>query len=159
GRLHSLPDDQRRQSPALLNAVAKLEALAGELGAAERDFQVAANHVTDMQAQAECHANLYQVHLERRHLAEALEALRRAAARDPERFAPFPLAKYEPENILRHDAFGVSFLCRHRTSAVTVIVRTLRPEVLDRSVADVFHEAQVLEALEQPAVLRLRDCD
>src|SRR5262249_11472054 len=70
-----------------------------------------------------------------------------------------PFSKYDPEGILRSDAFGVVFLCRHRTSAGMAQVRTLWPEVIDRPIADLFHEAQTLETLEQPAILRLRDCD
>src|SRR5262249_29031377 len=35
----------------------------------------------------------------------------------------------------------------------------LRTDCLERDVADVFREAQVLEELEHPAIIRLRDCD
>jgi tetratricopeptide (TPR) repeat protein len=158
-RFRNASEEQRRQAPALLNGLAKLEALAGDFEQALRDFQLVAALTSDPRAQAEAHANTYQVALERRAWPDALAALTRAAALDADRFAPFPLAKYEPESIQRVDTFGVAFLCRHRTSAVTVKVRTLWPEVLARGVAEIFHEAQVLESLEQPANVRLRDCD
>src|SRR5262249_26718443 len=39
GRYRGLPEEQRRQLPALLNALGKLEVLAGDFGAAQQDFQ------------------------------------------------------------------------------------------------------------------------
>ena len=158
-RFRAAPDEERRKAPALLNGIAKLEAAAGNFDLAYRAFTTVGNHVVDPLGQAEAFANVYQVALERKQWSEALAALRRAAARDPERFAPFPITKYEPEAIIRSDAFGVSFLCRHRTSANTVEVRSLHAEVLARPITDVFQEAQLVEGLEHPAVVRVRDCD
>src|SRR5262249_20228960 len=89
----------------------------------------------------------------------ALAALRRAASREPDRFAPFPIALYEPEAVLRTDAFGVWFLCRHRTAATLVEVHALYADVVDRTVPDVFREAQALAGIEQPALLRQREPD
>jgi len=158
-RFRAAPDEERRKAPALLNALAKLEAAAGNFDLAYRAFTTVGNHVSDPLAQAEAFANVYQIALERKQWSEALAALRRAAARDPERFAPFPITKYEPEAIIRSDAFGVSFLCRHRTSAVPVEVRSLRIEVLARSIHDIFQETQLVEGLDHPAIVRVRDCD
>ncbi|MBL8799988.1 MAG: tetratricopeptide repeat protein, partial [Planctomycetia bacterium] len=158
-RYRAASEELRKQAPALLNTLGKLQALAGDFESAQHDFQAVAALVADSRAQAEAYFNAYQAALERGQRPEALTLLKRAVALEPERFAPFPLTKYDPESILRHDGFGVTFLCKHRTSTTTVEVRTLRPEVLDRAIPDLFHEAQELEALEQPAILRLRDCD
>jgi len=158
-RFRERGEDEQQTAPALFNAIGKLAALAGDLEGAWADFQRAANYVSDLQTQAELHHNAYVASLELRRWPDALAALCRAAARDPERFAPFPLAKYEPESILRADGFGVAFLCRQRTSGTSIVVRALRPEVLERSIAEVFHEAQVLDTLEFSAIARLRDCD
>jgi tetratricopeptide (TPR) repeat protein len=158
-RFRAAPDDQRKQAPALLNALAKLQALASDFQSAERDLQSVAALVPEPIAQAEVQANIFQCAIERRHGTDALTALKKAASLDPDRFAPFPLSKYEPEAILRSDAFGVVFLCRQRTSASVFQVRTLWLDVLDRAIADVFQEARTLETLEQPAILHLRDCD
>jgi serine/threonine protein kinase len=158
-RYRALPVADREAMPALLNAIGKLEVVAGEFEAAQRDFQQVAGLVPDAQARAEVCANAYQAALERRNWPEALEALKQAAALDPERFAPFPLAKFEPERILGAGGFGVAFLCRNRHSGSRVVIKTLRGDNLDRDLNEVFAEAQVLEELEHPAIIRLRDCD
>ena len=158
-RLHEVPDEDLREFPALINAVGKLEAVAGDLDSAYDDLQKAVLLISELQVQAQVFANAYYVTLEQQKLEEALGNLNRAAARDPERYAPFPLTKYEAEQILRYDGFGVVFLCRHRNAGTNVVVRLLRTDVLERGVTDLFHDAQVLDTLEYPAIARLRDCD
>jgi hypothetical protein len=158
-RYRALPDDDRRRLPDLLNAVGKLEVAAGLFDAARRDFDEAARLSTDEQARAEAHYHAYSAALEQSEWPAALASLQQAAALDPARFAPFPLGKYEPERILGAGGFGVAFLCRNRHSGVRVVVKALRQDTLERTVADVFREARVLEELEHPAVIRLRDCD
>jgi serine/threonine protein kinase len=159
GRYRALPEGQRRQMPALLNAIGKLEVLTGDFEAAQSDFQSVATLVHDPPAQAEADYNTYQAALERRQWPQALAALQRAAEADPARFEPFPLAKYEPLRILGAGGFGVAFLCRHRNSGSSVVLKTLRLDNLDRDPAQVFAEAQVLEELAHPSIIRLRDCD
>src|SRR5262249_49567726 len=53
----------------------------------------------------------------------------------------------------------VAFLCKHRRLDSPVVVKSLRLDGLQRDVAEVFREARVLEALDHPAIIRLRDCD
>lgn len=158
-RYRALPEAQRAQLPALLNALGKLEVAAGELDAAQQDFQALAGMTSDAAARAEARYHAYLTALERQQWAEALEALRQAAALDPARWSLFPSAKYESERILGAGGFGVAFLCRHRHSGSRLVVKALRGEVLDRGVATVFREAQVLETLAHPGIIRLRDCD
>jgi serine/threonine protein kinase len=158
-RFRALPPEQQERLPALLNSLAQLEAAAGDFDAAQKDFQQVATLVSDRTAQAEAHHNAYGVALEKGDSPAALEALKKAAALDPGRFAPFPLSKYEPERILGAGGFGVAFLCRNRHVGNRVVVKALRTDSLERQVADVFREARVLEELEHPAIIRLRDCD
>jgi serine/threonine protein kinase len=158
-RYRALPREEQRRLPALLNGLGVLEVAAGEFDAAQRDFQEVASLVDDARAKAEAHYNAYEAALERRDWAAALAALHQAAALDAGRFAPFPLAKYEPVQVLGAGGFGVVFLCRNRHSGSRVVVKALRLEGLDRAVADVFREARVLEELDHPAIIRLRDCD
>jgi WD40 repeat protein len=159
GRFRALPADEQQRLPALLNSVAQLEVAAGDLDGAQRDFRALTGLVVDRAARAEAQHNLFTAALEKQDFAAALEALVQAAQLDPERFAPCPLGKYEPEGILGAGGFGIALLCRNRHSGVRVVVKTLRLEVLERHVADVFREARVLEELDHPAVIRLRDCD
>jgi serine/threonine protein kinase len=155
----SLPANERRRMPALLNAVGKLEVVSGEFEAAERDFQEARGLVDDPKARAEVDYNSYRASLERRGWDEAMRSLRSAAAGDPERFSPFPMDKYEPERILGAGGFGVAFLCRNKNTGGRVVIKTLHREGMSRSVDEVFKEAQALEGLEHPAIIRVRDCD
>jgi serine/threonine protein kinase len=158
-RYRALPAEQRRRTPALLNALGKLEVVAGEFDAAQRDFQEVAGLVAEPGARAEAEFNAYRACLEQRDWTEALLAVRQAASLDPERFAPFPLGKFEPERILGAGGFGVAFLCRNRHSDSRVVIKTLLPDGLDRAVTEVFREAQVLGELDHPSIIRVRDCD
>jgi serine/threonine protein kinase len=159
GRYRSLPEEERRRMPALLNAIGKLEVLAGDFDAAGHDFRAVAELVTDPDARAEAAYNAYQAALERREWTVALSALQRAAQLYPARFEPFPLSKYEPLRILGAGGFGVAFLCRHRNSGSALVIKTLRSDHLNRDTSQVFAEARVLEELAHPAIIRLRDCD
>jgi tRNA A-37 threonylcarbamoyl transferase component Bud32 len=158
-RFRALPPEQQQRLPALLNSLAQLEVAAGDFEGAQKDFRQVATLVSDRAAQAEAFHNAYGAALEKGDYPAALEALRQAAALDPQRFAPFPLHKYEPERILGAGGFGVAFLCRNRHTGTRLVVKTLRTDSLERQVADVFREARVLEELEHPAIIRLRDCD
>jgi serine/threonine protein kinase len=158
-RYRSLPAEQRQQMPALLNAVGKLEVVTGEFESAERDFRELAGMVEEVPARAEAAHNAYLAALERRAWDDALVALKEAARLDPARFAPFPMEKFEPERILGAGGFGVAFLCRNTRSGGRVVIKTLRSEGLERGITEVFREAQTLEELEHPAIIRIRDCD
>ncbi len=158
-RYRSLPTEERKRLPALLNAVGKLEVVAGEFESAERDFRELAGMVTESSARGEAAHNTYLAALERRAWADALSELKEAARMDASRFAPFPLEKFEPERILGAGGFGVAFLCRNTRSGGRVVIKTLRSEGMERDVKEVFREAQTLEALEHPAIIRIRDCD
>jgi serine/threonine protein kinase len=158
-RYRSLPAGQRDQFPALLNALARLEVASGELDAARQDFRTVADLATEPRAQAEAHYNAYQAALEQRRWEDALAEVRQAARLDPDRFAPFPLNKYEPLRILGAGGFGVAFLCRHRNLASRVVIKSLRMQGLEREVHEVFAEARALEELDHPAIIRVRDCD
>jgi uracil-DNA glycosylase family 4 len=158
-RYRELSEDRRRELPALLNAIGKLEVAAGEFQAAQRDFTSVAEIVDDPRARAEAHANAYHAALERRDWATALAELREAIRLDRARFAPFPVDKYQLERILGAGGFGVAFLCRHRHLHSPVVVKTLLGDDLDRGVDTVFAEAQILRQLDHPAIIRLQDCD
>jgi serine/threonine protein kinase len=157
-RYRSLPESQRRHRPALLNAVGKLELAAGDFAAAGESFTAVADLVEDTQARAEAHYNAYRAALERHDWDSALAELREAIERDAQRFAPFPLEKYEPQRILGAGGFGVVFLCRHLWVGGPVVVKTLSGEDLGRDCQEVFTEAQVLRQLDHPAIIRLQDC-
>lgn len=158
-QFRALPPSRQEQLPALRNAIGKLQVVVGEFAAAQQDFQQAARRLAEQKAQAEVYHNAYQAGLENRNWSETLAVLKQAAELDPQRFAPFPLHKYEPERILGAGGFGVAFLCRNRHSGTRVVIKALRVDGLERQVAEVFREAQVVEELDHPAIVRLRDCD
>jgi serine/threonine protein kinase len=157
-RYEALPESERQQRPALLNTVAMLQVASGETKAAQQNFEQLAMLVADPQVQAQAFCNAYQAAIERKDFPAALEALRRAVAIAPETHAPFPFSDYVPQRILGAGGFGVAFLCQHATLKRPVVIKTLRLDGLDRDVADVFREAQVLNDLDHSAIIKLRDC-
>jgi hypothetical protein len=160
-KYRAIPTDQRRGRPALLNGMGQLEFAANDFEAAQRAFAEAAAMAPDDRSRAEAYYNMYRAALERRptRYDDATAALLEAAALDAEHFAPFPLHDYELLNILGAGGFGVTFLCRHRWSRGEVAIKSLSAEGLDRDVRTVFQEAQALEQLHHPAIIRLRDCN
>ncbi len=157
-RYRALPDGERQQMPALLNALGKLEVAAGDFQSARQDFAAVAEMVDDPAARAEAHANAYRAALERRDWTAALAALREAVKLDAARFAPFPMDKYQPERILGAGGFGVAFLCQHRFLKAPVVVKALMDGDLDRGIDEVFAEAQALRQVDHPSIVRLQDC-
>jgi uracil-DNA glycosylase family 4 len=157
-RYRDLPEERRRELPALLNALGKLEVAAGDFSGAQRDFASVAELVADPKAQAEAHFNAYRAALERREWDAGLDALREAVRLDRSRFTPFPMEKYQPRRILGAGGFGVAFLCRHKYMNADVVVKALLGDDLERGVDEVFAEAQTLRALDHPAIIRVQDC-
>jgi tetratricopeptide (TPR) repeat protein len=163
-RLHSLvaeyrnlPQKERRRRPELLNDVGKLEVVAGNFEAAQRDFETVATLVDDVKVRAEAFHNAYRAALERREWDEALEALRQAAELDPERFAPFPTDRFVPQRILGAGGFGVVFLCQQPPMKKPVVVKALQPVEDDRPMQEVFAEADALNELDHGGIIRVRD--
>src|SRR5262249_1006090 len=108
-RYRSLPEGERQNVPALLNAIGKLEVVAGNFDQAQRDFRQVATMVGDTSARAEAHFNAYQTALERRDLDAALEEFIEAVKLDGKRYAPFPVGKYHPLRILGGGGLGQAF--------------------------------------------------
>ncbi len=106
---------------------------------------------------AEAHHAAYRAALELRSWDEALAELRQAVAADA-RFAVWPATKYQVERILGAGAFGVAFLCHHRYKDRHVVIKTFEAAGIDRDVATLFREAQILDRLEHPGIVRLLDC-
>jgi tetratricopeptide (TPR) repeat protein len=158
-RYRGLPPEQRRQMPALLNAVGKMQVVAGNFDDARQDFQELVQITPDERGKAEAFFNAYQAALECRKWDDALNAYRQAVSLDPQRFALFPLSKYEPERILGAGGFGVAFLCKDRHTTGRVVVKSIRVDGLDRSVTEVFAEARALEDVQDESIIRLRHCD
>ena len=157
-RYRALPEERRRNMPALLNAFGQLAVAAGEFGQAERHFKEATELVADPQARGEVYLNAYRAALEQQQQDVALQELLKAVKLDGKRFAPFPVGKYHPRRILGAGGFGVAFLCRHKELDADVVVKTLHGDVLARSVDDVLAEARLLYRLDHPCIIRLLDC-
>jgi serine/threonine protein kinase len=158
GRLRRLPEQDRRQLPALLNGVGELQAGTGDLAGAGQTFDLVARTASDPVSKAKASYNAYRVALEEKKWKGALEALQQAAEMDPQQFAPFPLYRYEPRQILGAGGFGTAFLCRDRNLEEDVVVKTLHADGLDRCPAAVFREARVLRGLSHPGIISVQDC-
>jgi tetratricopeptide (TPR) repeat protein len=154
----SLPADQRQQMPALLDRIGKLEIAAGEFESAQRDFQAAARLTESAKDRAERHHNAYRAALERQQWAEALVDFQQAVELDPQRFAVFPMARFDPQRILGAGGFGVVFLCQDRHLGRPVVLKSLQASDLDRDIKSLFAEAKALYDLQHPDIIRLLEC-
>ena len=143
--------------PQLGLDVSRLEIVAGDFPAALTDAREATQRLVDAGAKAEAHHAAYRAALELRQWDEALAELQKAIALDA-RYAPFPVHGQEVLSILGAGGFGVAFLCRNRYSGGQIVIKTFEDEGIDRDVADVFREAQILESLRHPGIIRLLDC-
>lgn len=156
-RYRALSDDQRRQFPQLGLDVSRLEIVAGDFPAALTDAREATRRLVDAGAKAEAHHSAYRAALELRQWDEALAELQKAIALDA-RYAPFPVHGNEVLSILGAGGFGVAFLCRNRFYGGQFVIKSFEPVGIDRDVAEVFREAQILESLRHPGIIRLLDC-
>ena len=159
-RYRALPAEQRRRFPALLNGLGQLEFAVNDFENAQTMFAEVATLTPNLQAQALAHYNAYRAALERlpRRHDDALKELLQAVALDPDSYAPFPVKDYEPLKILGAGGFGVTFLCRNSFTQGQVAIKALTVDGLDREVTTVFSEAQALDELQHPSVIRLRHC-
>jgi tetratricopeptide (TPR) repeat protein len=160
-RFRRLPEKERSQLPALLNALGILQAGIGDFEGARESFNQVAAEVSEDSAKAEASHNAYLAALERSDWTHALQAIQQAAMLDRLRFSPVPLGRYRPVRILGAGGFGTVFLCRDAFARDReVAVKALHTAELERSVDRVFGEAHALMALgrSHPAIIEVLDC-
>ena len=158
-RFRKLPADQQQQLPALLYGLGKLQIGTGDFEGAKHSFVAVAMTVNDASAQAEAHYNAYRAALEEKKWDEALTAIQQAVSLDGQRFALFPMQRYQPKRILGAGGFGTAFLCHDCYSEGEVVVKVLHATDLERNMADVFREAKLLHVFIDEAVIGVRYCD
>ncbi len=158
-RFRQLPAAEQRRAPALLNGLGKLQVGAGDFAEARQTFTEVVRAVGDPSDKAEASYNAYRAALEEKKWDAALAALCEAGTHDPQRFAPFPLHRYEPKRILGAGGFGTAILCHDRNFDEDVVVKTLHAADLAHGVEDVFREARILRRLSHPAIIGVRDCE
>jgi tetratricopeptide (TPR) repeat protein len=156
-RYRRLTGEQRKRLPALLNSLAQLQVVIGDLESAQKDFQETTRLVSDSLALAEANHNVYRVALDRQDWSAALLALRQAAVLDPDSFAPFPLENYEPQQLFGAGGFGPTFLCKETARGTPVVVQTITPDYLDRPISEILQELKEIQELDHPTLVRIRD--
>jgi len=157
-RFRALPENERRNRPALLNAIAQFELAIGDPAAASRDFHFAAAFLNDSAAKAAVFLNAHRAGLLQQDYTTALSDLLEAVRLDGRRVATFPVGKYIPTRILTSDEFSTLYLCKHKHTSARVVVKTFSTHDLQRDVDDVFNELKALDALTHPAIIHVDDC-
>jgi len=158
-RFRQLPIHQQNQVPALLNGLGKLQFGSQDFDGARQTFVAVAEEVHDVAAQAEAQFNAYRAALEEKKWDVALAAIQKAASLDSQRFAPFPMQRYQVKRILGAGGFGTAFLCHDRNFDEEVVVKTLHDATMERKMADVFREARLLRKLNHPAIIGVHECE
>ncbi|MEZ6140929.1 MAG: protein kinase [Zavarzinella sp.] len=160
----AMSESERRERPALLNAVAKLEFAAGDFEQAQEDFSILPELLLEEDDLAQAHFNSYRVALERAASSNstsdwelALKELLCAVELNPG-LMPFDMRKYLPDKILGAGGFGVTFLCRHRELEDHVAVKTLLADQMQQQADQVFAEGRLLRKIDHPAIIRMQDC-
>jgi serine/threonine protein kinase len=158
-RFRQLPLEQQKQVPALLNGLGKLQFGSQDFEGAKQTFTAVAQAITEATAQAEALFNAFRAALEGKRWDDALAAIQQAAMLDAQRFAPFPLQRYQPKKILGAGGFGTAFLCHDRNFDEEVVVKTLHDGAMERNMTDVFREARLLRKLNHPAIIGVHECE
>jgi serine/threonine protein kinase len=157
-------DELRKLPPELLAAAdwSRLgDALAagglfGDAREAHESAAEAASAAADTAAEAEAAFKAYRDACEQEDWPEAAARLRRAADLDAARFAPFPLVRYELVGILGSGGFGTVFHCRDRYArGREVAIKALHTAELVRDLETVFEEAQTLNILSHPGIVKV----
>jgi len=158
-QFRNLPEDQQRR---MLDVERDLGELLFGCGLPEQAgpvFHDVAAREDRSGEQSLAHYNAYRAALERQDWETALEDLLHAAKGDKDRFAPFPLDRYEPLQILGAGGFGVVFLCQdHFVGGKQVVIKSLRAADMARKAEEVFHELTVLGELRNPRILVPYEC-
>lgn len=158
-RFRQLPVQQQHHVPALRNGLGKLQFGSADFDGARQTFVTVAAEVHDAAAQAEAQYNAYRAALEEKKWSEALAAIQQAAALDSQRFAPFPIQRYQVKRILGAGGFGTAFLCHDRNFDEEVVVKTLHETAMERNMTEVFREARLLRKLNHPAIIGVHECE
>lgn len=127
-RFRQFPVQLQQQVPALLNGLGKLQFGSGDFDGARATFETVSHNITDGTGQAEAQFNAYRAALEEKKWPDALAAIQKAASLDSQRFAPFPMQRYQVKSILGAGGFGTAFLCHDRYFNAEVVVKTLGRE-------------------------------
>jgi tetratricopeptide (TPR) repeat protein len=154
-RFRKLPEDARQRLPALMNSLAQLQVVVGDLESSQADFEEVARLVGDPVSRAEAWHNAGRAALERGHLDDALASFRRAWALDGEAFEPFPTSRFEPRRILGAGALGARFHCLDREAGMEASVLALRSDTLGRDLEAIFRDLRAVQEAGHPAVARI----
>jgi formylglycine-generating enzyme required for sulfatase activity len=158
-RFRQLPSEQQMQHPALQNGLGKLQIGTGDFDGARQTFLAVADDIHDATAKAEVHYNAYRAALEENKWADALVAIQKASSLDSQRFAPFPMQRYQAKQILGAGGFGTAFLCHDRNFDEDVVVKTLHAADMERSMEVVFQEARILRKLSHASIIGVHECE
>ena len=157
-QIRQLPLQQQQQFPALLNGVGRLQFASQDFAGARETFVTVAENVTDAAARAEARFNAYHAALKEEKWDVALAAIKEAVSLDPQRFAPFPMERYEAKQILGAGGFGTAFLCYDWNLEDEVVIKTPHDAVMGSNTTDVLAEARLLRKVKDPAVISVLDC-
>ncbi len=154
-RFRDLPEEQRHRWPDVLNAIGKLEILAGEPQEAQITLRKVCKLTSDPKTLADAYYNLFLVGLlEQGNWPAAFENYQQAVQFDPVGLALVPAEQYVPLAIRSASASEVEFVCQESSSKASVIVSALFTQELNQDVAGVFKEIGKLAAIAHSGICK-----
>ncbi len=158
-QFRELPPEQQHQFPDTLRKIGTLQYGSGDFAGAMDTFEEVAQFSTQDSAKAEAHYNAYRAALEKKAWEIAFDEICAAAELDKNNYEPFPFRKYKPKKILGAGGFGTVFLVHALLMQRDVVIKTLHPAQLQRSVNEVFGEAHALSDLNHDSIIKAQHCD
>ncbi len=153
----SLPEDQRRRQAELGLDVGLYASVLGRDQEALTQARDIAESAAGLASKVKALHDAFQHALKLKSWDDALALLQQLMAADPG-FSLWPRNKFKLERILGAGAFGVAFLCWNNYKKRWVVLKCLQMAGMDRDVASVFHEAETLDKIGHPGIVKLFDC-
>ena len=156
----NFPTQQQNKSQPCSTAWANCNSAPATLMEPDKPSVRCAQDVQDAAAQAEAISTPIVPPWRRRSGTDALACnLSNAASLDSQRFAPFPMQRYQPKRFSGQADSARRSSVHDRNFDEEVVVKTLHEPTMERSMSEVFRRHRLLRKLNHPAIIGVHECE